>query len=177
MDQPAPWWRSGSVVVANHSTIQEYALQRLADRLAGVENALMKRLSAEADLQSSRAQVTPTSGCPPDCRPYSSGRLSGACCLLLRHSQRHEHNLWTVVLSRSWTTSSRSERAGTTWAAVLQNYISNANADMHTEMTAVERKTAVTHNVAVINPDSVARSKSLHFSSRCWWKVLLLTSS
>ena len=34
---------------------------------------------------------------------------------------------------------------------------------MHTEMTAVEGKTAVTPNVAVINPDSVARSKSLHF--------------
>ena len=33
---------------------------------------------------------------------------------------------------------------------------------MHTEMTAVEGKTTVTPNVAVINPDSVARSKSLH---------------
>ena len=41
--------------------------------------------------------------------------------------------------------------------------MSNANADMHIEMTAVEGKTAVTSNVAVINPDSVARSKSLHF--------------
>ena len=40
--------------------------------------------------------------------------------------------------------------------------MSNANADMHIEMTAVEGKTAVTSNVAVINPDSVARSKSLH---------------
>ena len=43
----------------------EDALHRLADRLAGVENALMQertaRLSAEADLQLLRAQVTPTS--------------------------------------------------------------------------------------------------------------------
>ena len=31
-------------------------------------------------------------------------------------------------------------------------------------MTAVEGKTAETPNVAVINPDSVARSKSLHFN-------------
>ena len=46
----------------------------------------------------------------------------------------------------------RSERTrGHDWAAVLQRYISNANADMHTEMTAVEGKTAVTP------------SKSLHF--------------
>ena len=30
-------------------------------------------------------------------------------------------------------------------------------------MTAVEGKTAVTPNVAVINPESVARGKSLHF--------------
>ena len=49
------------------------------------------------------------------------------------------------------------------WAAVLKSYISNANADMHTGMTAVEGKTAATPNVAVINPDSAARSKSLHF--------------
>ena len=34
---------------------------------------------------------------------------------------------------------------------------------MHTEMTAVEGKTAVTPNVAMINPDSAARSKSFHF--------------
>ena len=34
---------------------------------------------------------------------------------------------------------------------------------MHTEMTAVEGQTAVTPNVAVINPDSLARSKPLHF--------------
>ena len=41
------------------------ALQRLGDRLAGVENALMQertaRLGVEADLQSLRAQMTPTS--------------------------------------------------------------------------------------------------------------------
>ena len=67
------------------------------------------------------------------------------------------------MLYRSWTCSGWSELAGTTWAAVLQNYISNANADMHAKMTAVDGKTAVTRNVAVINPDSVARSKSLHF--------------
>ena len=41
--------------------------------------------------------------------------------------------------------------------------MSNANADMHTEMTAIEGNTAVTPKIAVINPDSVARSKSLHF--------------
>ena len=41
--------------------------------------------------------------------------------------------------------------------------MSNANANMHTEMTAVEGKTAVTPKVSVINPDSVERSKSLHF--------------
>ena len=34
---------------------------------------------------------------------------------------------------------------------------------MHTKMTAVEGRTAVTPNVAVINLDSVARIKSLHF--------------
>ena len=34
---------------------------------------------------------------------------------------------------------------------------------MHTEMTAVEGKTAVTPNVVVMSPDSVARRKSLHF--------------
>ena len=34
---------------------------------------------------------------------------------------------------------------------------------MHTEMIAVEGKTAVTPNVAVVNLESVARSKSLHF--------------
>ena len=43
----------------------EDALQRLADRLAGVENALMQertaRLRAEADLRSLRALLTPTS--------------------------------------------------------------------------------------------------------------------
>ena len=58
----------------------------------------------------------------------------------------------------------RSER--TRWhdrAGVLQSCTSNANADMHTEMTAVEGKTAVTPNVAVISPDPVARSRSLHF--------------
>ena len=48
------------------------------------------------------------------------------------------------------------------WAAVIQSYISFANADMHTEMTAVEGKTAVTPNVTVINPDSVAVSMYLH---------------
>ena len=48
------------------------------------------------------------------------------------------------------------------WADVLQSYISFANADMHTEMTAVEGKTAVTPNVTVINPDSVAVSMYLH---------------
>ena len=46
----------------------EDALQRVADRLAAVANALMQertaRLSAEADLQSLRAQVTPM-GVPP----------------------------------------------------------------------------------------------------------------
>ena len=40
------------------------------------------------------------------------------------------------------------------WAAMLQGYISNANADMCTEMLQVEGKTAVTPNVAVIMSDS-----------------------
>ena len=46
----------------------EDVFQRLADRLAGVEKALMQetieRLSGEADFQSLRAQVTPTSAPP-----------------------------------------------------------------------------------------------------------------
>ena len=68
VDHSATWWLSGSVVgvvaLRSESTVED-ALQRLADRLAAVENALMQertaRLSAEADLQSLRAQVTPTS--------------------------------------------------------------------------------------------------------------------
>ena len=39
------------------------------------------------------------------------------------------------------------------WAAVLQIYISNANADMHTEMLQVEGETTVSLRVAVINPE------------------------
>ena len=48
--------------------MMEDALQQLAERLTGVENALMQertaKLNAEADLQSLHAQVTPT-GVPP----------------------------------------------------------------------------------------------------------------
>ena len=76
---------------------------------------------------------------------------------------------WRVLLLRHRRVFSKLDKFGSErnrWhdcAAVPQSFISNANADMHTEMTAVEEKTAVTPSVAVINPDSVAKSKSLHY--------------
>ena len=91
------------------------------------------RLSAEADISSLRAQVTPTSVTPAVC--------SGRPCFSKLDKFRSERTRWHD------------------WAAVLQSCISNANAGMHTEMTAVEGKTAVTPCCC----DSVARSKSLHF--------------
>ena len=73
--------------------------------------------------------------------------------LLLRHRQRHEDSRAFSKLDKF-----QSERARWhDWAAALQSYISNVNADKHKEMTAFEGKTAVTPNV------SVARCKSLHF--------------
>ena len=77
------WSRRLWVLLTPRSNrIMEDALQRLADRPAGRENALMQERtagpSAEADLQSLRAQVTPTS--PTGCRPQRSGGLSGSCC-------------------------------------------------------------------------------------------------
>ena len=63
--QPCTWWRSGAVeglTPRSMSSIEE-GLQELADRLAGVEIALLQertaRMNAESDLQSLRAQMTP----------------------------------------------------------------------------------------------------------------------
>ena len=138
-------------------------LQRLADRLAGVENALMQErtatLSAEAD-QSSRAQVTPTSVPPTvdqNALADSVARAVVAAPSVSRTVPLDSRAFWK--LDKFWSERTRWHD----WAAVLQSYISNANADMHTERTAVEEKTAVTPSVAVINPDSVAKSRSLHY--------------
>ena len=101
IDQRATWWRSGSVVVPDEST---------SGRGGERSDA---RLSAVADLQSSRAQVTPTGVLPTvDHTALADSVARAVCCC--GHSRRHEQNLWTVVLSRSRTSSGRSERAGTT---------------------------------------------------------------
>ena len=126
----------------------EDALQRLADRLAGGENALMQertaRPNAEADLQSLRAQVTPTS--VPPAVGHNALADSVARAVFAAQSASRTEPLDSRAFSKldkfRWERSRWHD-----WAAVLQSHIS----------------TAVTPNVAVINPDSVARGKSLHF--------------
>ena len=78
----------------------EDALKQLAERLAGVENALMQACLSNAN-EAHRLSTTPIW--------KTQGRV-----LLLRHRQGHEQNFRTAVLSRSWTNSGRSELAGTT---------------------------------------------------------------
>ena len=118
------------------------------------------RLSAEADLQSLRAQVTPTV-VPPIVDRNALADSVARAVVAAQSASRAEPLVSRAFskLDKFWSERTRWHD----WAAVLQSYISNANADMHTEMTAVEGKTAVTPTVAVINPDSVARSRSLHF--------------
>ena len=81
---------------------------------------------------------------------------------LLQYRQRHEQKSLDSrafsKLDKFWSERTRWHD----WAAVLQSDMSNVNAGMHIEMLQVEGTTAVTPNVAVINFDSVARSKSLH---------------
>ena len=117
------------------------------------------RLSAEADLQSLRAQVTPTV-VPPTVDQNAVADSVARAVVAAQSASRAE-----PLDSRAFSKLDKFWSERTRWhdcAAALQSYISNANADMHTEMTAVEGKTAVTPNVAVINLDSVARSKSVH---------------
>ena len=151
------------LALRSKSTMED-ALQRLADRLAGVENALMQertaKLSAEADLQSLRAHVTPTS--VPPTVDHNALADSVARTVVAAQSASRTEPLDSSAFSKLDTF--WSERTGWhDWAAVPQSYTSNAHADMHTAMTAVEGMTVVTPNVAVINPDSVARNKSSHF--------------
>ena len=118
------------------------------------------RLGAEADLQSLRAQVTPTV-VPPIVDRNAPADSVARAVVAAQSAPRAEplDSRAFSKLDKFWSERTRWHD----WAAALQSYMSNANADMHTEMTAVEGKTAVTPNVAMINPDSVARSKSLHF--------------
>ena len=151
------------LTLRSKSTVED-ALQRLADRLAGVENVLMQegtaRLSAEADFQSLRAQVTPT-GVPPTV-DHNALADSVARAVVAAQSASRTEPLDSRAFSKfDKFLSERTRWHG--WAALQQSYMSNANADMHTEMTAVEGKTAVTPSFAVINPASVARSKALDF--------------
>ena len=121
---------------------------------------LTARLNAEADLRSSRAQLTPT-GVAPTVDHTALADSVARVVVAAQTASRTE-----LLDSRAFSKFDkfRSERTRChDWAAVLQSYVSNANADKHTEMTPVEGKTAVTPNVAVINPASVTRSKSLHF--------------
>ena len=118
------------------------------------------RLSAEADLLSLRARVAPTS--VPPTVDHNTLADSVARAFVAAQSASRTEPLESRAFSKLDMFPSERIRWHD-WAAVLQSNISNANADMHTEMTAVEGKTAVTPNVAVINPDSVARSKSFHF--------------
>ena len=130
----------------------------------GVENALMQertaRLSAEADLQSLRAQVTQTS--VPPAADQNGLADSVARAVVAAQSASRTEPLDSRAFSKMDKFRSGRPRWHD-WAAVLQSFISNANADTHTQMTAVEGRTAATPNVAVIDLDSVARSKSLHF--------------
>ena len=152
MDQPVTWWRSGSVVVLS----VEDALKQLADRLAGAENALMQersaKLNAEADPQSLRAQVTPTGVTPTVDHTALADSVTRAVVAA------HEQNLWTPVLLHNGQVPVGANSLARRGCGTAELHI-----ERHTEMTAVEGKTVVTPNVAVIIPDSVARSKSLHF--------------
>ena len=151
------------LTLRSKSTVED-ALQRLADRLAGVENVLMQertaRLSAEADFQSLRAQVTPM-GVPPTV-DHNALADSVARAVVAAQSASRTEPLDSRAFSKfDKFLSERTRWHG--WAALQQSYMSNANADMYTEMTAVEGKTAVTLSFAVINPAPVARSKALDF--------------
>ena len=111
------------------------------------------RLNAEADLQSLRAQMTAS------CVPPTVDALAASVARAVVTAQTASRT--EPLDSRAFTMLDKFRSERTCWrdrAAVLQSYISNANADMHAEMLQVEGKTAATPNVAVINPDSVATS-------------------
>ena len=113
------------------TTTMDEALQQLAERLAGVENALMlektARLNAESDLQSLRAQMTPT-GVPPTV-DHTALAASVAWAVVAAQKASRTEPLHSRAFSK--LDKFRSERSRShDWAAVLQSYISNANADM-----------------------------------------------
>ena len=154
----------------------EDALQRLADRLARVVNALMQgrtaRLSAEADVQSLRAQVTLTS--VPPTVDHTALADSVARAAIAAQSASLTEPLDCRGFSK--LDKFRSERTRWhDWGTVLQSYISNATADMHTEMTAVEGETAVIPSVAVRALTQWQGASLCTSCSQCW-KVLLFTS-
>ena len=137
-------------------------MQQLADRLAGIVNALQQeraaRLGAEAELQTLRAQMT---GAPPPA-DHTALAASVAQAIVAAQAAARPGPLDSRAFSK--LDKFRSERARWhDWAAVLQSYIANANVDMHTEMLQVEGQTTATPNVAVPDRDTVARSTSLHF--------------
>ena len=143
----------------------EEALQQFAERLAGVESALMQdgtaRLSAEAGLQSLRVQVTQTS--VPQTVDHDALAASLAQAVVAAQTASRTEPLDSRAFSKP--DKFRSERSrGHDWAAVLQSYIS------HTDVTGERKDHRATH-VAVINPDSMAWSKSSHIM------LTLLTSS
>ena len=118
-DHSATWWRRGSVVGVVDSTIQEYN-RRCTSAARWLSGWSGERSDARENSEAKRRSWPPVVTCSSE-RPRVSHRLSTTTLwqtqwrvLLLRHSQRHEQNLWTAVLSRSWTSSGRSGLAGTT---------------------------------------------------------------
>ena len=130
----------------------EEALQQVAERLAVMKTAPLQE--AERRIRSPVAACSDDAdGCPTDCRPHRFG-ASVALAVVAAHTASRTEPLDSRAFSK--LDKFQSERSR--W----HDYISNANADMHTEMSQVEGKTTVSPNVAVINLDSVARSESLH---------------
>ena len=102
-------------------------------------------------------------GCPTDCRPHRAALAASVAQAVVAAQVASRPD---TLVSRAFSKLDKFRSEQARWldcAAVLQSYISNANAGTHTEMLQVEGKTAVSPDVAVINLDSVSRSKSPHF--------------
>ena len=121
------------------STSMEDALQQLAERLAGVDTARMHertaRLNAEADLQSLRARVVPT-GVPPTVDHTALPASVGRAFVAAQTASRTE-----PLDSSAFSKLDKFRSGRTRWhdcTAVLQSFIPNANAELHTETLQVE---------------------------------------
>ena len=105
----------------------EDASKQLAGRLAAVEHALMQertaRLNADADLQSSRAQVTPA-GVPPTVDRAALADSVARAVVAAQSASRTEPLDSRAFSKLDKFRSERTRWHG--WAAKLQGYISNA---------------------------------------------------